>query len=501
MKHCIAIIVCIFSYCSLFAQGENLFNDNNLHEFRFEMVDTNIFIQSKDYQMVNMYVDGVFIDSIGFKKKGNISASHINHKFPFKVKTNKYVSGKEYDDIKEFTLHNSFQDPSLMREKMTYDLMRDLGLHGLRTAFAKVYINDLYWGLYTLVEGKDEMYKHVFDNRDGAVLESTDFGNMCYQGPNQSDYYDSLFDDYTYTLDNGDEQTAWQHFPAMLNAANNTTASEYMSTVPNFLNITDFFRYQAANVYLLNSDSYIAFRGNQLYYYNETDGIWEVIPWDFNASFGLWNTNNYTPTDYPILPNAISNGCIASKLNDVPALNDIYMGTMCDLVHNLADTSRLIGLIDQWTNQIQEAVYLDWRKDLSNSRFDQATAYGYFSHVGESVPAMKTFVIDRWEFIEQELNALNINCSTITSTQDLVSAAELAIYPNPTHNQLQLKTDGTHPIQQIALYHINGQLLATKAVEEQTAVQLDLSAYQSGFYMLKIYFSNQQSITQKVVKL
>ncbi len=42
---------------------------------------------------------------------------------------------------------------------MTYDICFEMVLLSLRTAFTKVYINNVYWG-GKIVEGKDEMYKH-----------------------------------------------------------------------------------------------------------------------------------------------------------------------------------------------------------------------------------------------------------------------------------------------------------------------------------------------------
>lgn len=498
------VLLALLCQVDLIAQdGDNLFDDGQLHEIHLTMVDSMIFINSKNYQMVNMTFDGVELDSVGFKKKGNISASHPNNKFPFKLKTNKYVNGKEYDGIKEFTLHNNFEDPSMLREKMTYDLMNELGLYSLRTAFAKLYINDIYWGLYTIVEGKDEMYKQVFDNRDGAVLESLDLGDMCYRGPNQEDYIVSGFGPI-YVVDNGDEAFAWEKFPPMLEAANNTNASDYMSVVPYFLNVEDFFIYQAANVYLLNHDSYIGFRGNQLYYFDEATGRWEVSPWDFNASFGLWDTNNHRPFDYPILPNKITSGCIAGKIKEVQELEDFYMGTMCNLVNNLADTTRLINLIDQWRNQIETAVYDDYRKDFSNTLFDEATEYGYFTHMWETdVPAMKTFVIDRWNYINQQLTGLAYNCSDITSADNFTEKIELNIYPNPTADILNFSIGGEQSkssIKRLELYTSTGQIIKVYDNEVLENGYLDISNLGSGFYYLTVFLQDEGFYTKKIIK-
>ncbi len=483
---------------SVFGQnGEQLFDDAFLHEIHFDMVDTTIIIANKEYQMVNVTIDGTAIDSIGFKKKGNISSFHGNNKFPFKIKTNKYVSGKKYDGIKEFTLHNNYQDPSMLREKMTYDLLEELGLHSLQAAFAKVFVNNEYWGLYTLLEAKDELYKRAFDNNDGAVLESYDFGDLCYEGPNQEDYYIDFIDDYIYVLDNGDETTAWERFPSMLDKANNTAAANYMEEVPNYLNVNDFFRYQAANVFLLNFDSYIGFRGNQLFYFDEMTQKWEVIPWDFNASFGLWNTNNHRPFDYPALPSIISNGCIASKINEVPELESTYFNTICELVNDLADTTRMINLRDQWRNQIEEAVYDDWRKEFDNATFDAATEYGYLNVLGESfVPAMKTFISDRWNFVNEELTSLGQDCAS-TATQDEIKNEVIPVFPNPTRDFLSIKWPNEQQEWQVEVIDLNGRSLLHWATKVD---QVDVSSLPKGMYFLTLK-SKEEQTTIKFAKV
>lgn len=244
--------------------GDNLFDDSYLHEFRFEFVDTNTLIFTKDYQQVNMIVDGLVVDSVGVKRKGNISQYSNPAKKAIKIKTNKYVGGKEYDGIKEFMLHMNYQDPTMLREKLTYDICEDMGLFSLRTAFAKVYINDEYWGLYTLVEGKDEMYKQVFDNRDMDAIESLDFGEMCYvsDDPIEYDYWNNSSGFPYYQFENGDPETAWPRFATMMDKINNTADNQYMDTASTYLNLEHFFIYQAINVYLMNMDSYIQYRGN-----------------------------------------------------------------------------------------------------------------------------------------------------------------------------------------------------------------------------------------------
>jgi spore coat protein CotH len=500
MKIHIAIFFNIFFLSfsqTIWSQGLTLFNDAYVHEIHFNNADTMVFINTEDYQSVHMTFDGFTVNNVGLKQKGNISASHLNNKMPFKIKTNKYVNGQEYDGIREFTLNNSFQDPSMMREKLTFDIADAMGFYALRTAYAKVFINNIYWGVYTIVEGKDEMYDHVFGNKDGDGIESTDWGDMCYYGANRSNYYHPAVGD-RYIVDNGDATSTWTRLIPMLDAANNTPNANYVSVVSQELNINHFACYQALNVYLLNFDSYIGYVGNQVYFYDQTADLWQVIPWDFNASFGLWNTSNYGPANYPIMPSSIAGGCVASFINSNPTLKDVYLQTMCEFTTNIGDTVNFNNTIDQLKAKIKSAVYSDWRKEFTNSDFDNATAYGYHAHNGELVPAMKTFASDRFIKITQDLGALNYSCAT--GLQD-TNAEQMPIkaFPNPADERINIVLNGENMANEFTYQIIgfDGCVLQKGTIEQG---QIGIKNLPAGFYALRILVNHQQIAATKFAK-
>jgi len=481
-------------YCIGQNDGDYLFNDTFLHTINITSVDTVALISGEEYQSVNIEIDGNTLSNVGFRKKGNISASHSNNKVPFKIKTNKYVDIQEFNGIKEFTLHNSYQDPTMMREKLTYDICADMGLYALRTSFTKVYIDGVYWGLYTIVEGKDEMYKQRFDNRDGYALESSDFGDMCYLGENIFDYEDFGYNKYE--LDNGDDfAAAMALFIEMLDDANNTPDATYMNVVPSIINITDFFKYQAINVYLLNMDSYIQFKGNQIYFYDNVNSKWQIIPWDFNASFSLWNTNNYTVSDYDVIPGSISGGCIAGKINDIPALKETYLNTICSLMNGVCSPEELKSRIDYFDAQISEAVYSDYRKEFSNTEYDQNIGYGYFVVNNEEVPALKTFAEDRYQKISADIEALNYNC--MSSDYEIHDDFVSSVYPNPASDILTILTGDLTGGVAIEIFDIFGrQVFLSETCNEKNV--LDISGFENGVYIIQF---RQRGILKNSVKL
>ncbi len=479
-----------------FAQGESLFDDSYLHEIHFTAVDTNLIDGQKIYQLVNMTFDGIQIDSIGFKDKGNISSGVPNKKLPLKIKTNKYISGHEYDGIKEFTLHNNYQDPSMMREKLSYDICRDLGLHALRTAFTKVYINNEYWGLYTIVEGKDEYYKLQFGDRDADAIESLDFGTMCYLSENPSDYdYDISGLPY-YILENGHSESAFEKFAEMIDVANNTSIDEYMDIVPALINLDDFIRYQAANVYMMNFDSYIGFNGNQIYMHDSLTNQWQIIPWDFNASLNLWDNGNGTEyaSEYPLFPNRITEGCIASKLNDIAYLKDQYLETMCRLSKELAEPEDMIERIDAYKSQIQQAVYDDWRKVYSNEEFDLTTEFGTFSIDGNSFEGLKTFFDQRAQKINQEVESENYLCTPSNSTSIEDGTSAILYYPNPVQNYLYSTQDA---LKTITIFDAQGRRL--KQIQSPT-FPIYLGDLGSGIYFLITGKNNREYHSKLIIQ-
>lgn len=497
IKSTIAALLLFIAYQPLIGQGESLFDDSFLHEIHFEKMDTLLINGEKTYQMVNMSIDGSNVDSVGIKDKGNISNNVPNKKLPFKIKTNKYVSGKKYDGIKEFTLHNNFQDPSLLREKLTYDFCKHLGLISLRTAFAKVYINGSYWGLYTIVEGKDELFKQRFDHRDADAIESLDFGDMCYISNNPDDYNYDLSGSPYYVLENGEATTAFQRFAVMIDKANNTAAADYLSEVSTYLNLQDFFTYQAANVYLMNFDSYLGFKGNQIYMYDTTAMIWQVIPWDFNASLNLWDDGNGTQyaNAYPLYPTIITDGCIAENINTVPELKNYYLSAMCDLVYEYADTTSINNRIDFLKSQIQDAVYADWRKVYSNQDFEETTGYGRFNIDANEFEGLKTFFSERYELIKQSLMDEGYSCTPTSVSNNIGHVADIEIFPNPNTGYLNIKGDG--PIQKLTVYDMRGRKLRQFS---QPDSPLEIKDLKAGMYLISVLINHQITTTKIIVK-
>ncbi|MEY3696956.1 MAG: hypothetical protein RJA41_606 [Actinomycetota bacterium] len=119
----------------------------------------------RDAQDVLLPVGGAL--EVGVRTKGSVGSTAggqvniSNGKIGLKVKFNWSVPGQEFLGLKRLTLNNMMQDPTMVRDVLSYQLFTDMGLVSPRTGFARVYINSGsgfdYTGLYLNLESYDEI--------------------------------------------------------------------------------------------------------------------------------------------------------------------------------------------------------------------------------------------------------------------------------------------------------------------------------------------------------
>ncbi|MFQ6043147.1 MAG: CotH kinase family protein, partial [Candidatus Poribacteria bacterium] len=107
--------------------------------------------------------DEVYED-VGIRFKGNSSSRVRGLKKSYKFKFDKFDKKQRFHGFKKLNFQNGFRDPSLLREKLAYDLFGEASVPAPKATFAKLYLtidghyDDEYIGLYTLVEQVDKVF-------------------------------------------------------------------------------------------------------------------------------------------------------------------------------------------------------------------------------------------------------------------------------------------------------------------------------------------------------
>ena len=297
----ITILLCaLFLGTTAFAQsGKKLFSNDKVHEIRWtfdepnfwEILETN-FQSSIDpdngiptnvpYLGGTISIDGEVIDSVGLRHKGFSSYFASNDlKKSLKVDFNEFVPGKNFDGIKKFNLTNGVGDPGFQRDMIAYDIMRKAGIRAPRTAHARVYLNDVYWGLYVIIEQVDKTFlQRNFADGNGNLYKAIGWSELEYLGESPDLYRESI------GLKTNEDNPDWSDFTNLMKVINQTSQANFKDEIEPIFNVDYFLRVLAVDVMLNNWDSYME-HGRNFYLYHEPSSdkfFW--VPWDYNLSMG-----------------------------------------------------------------------------------------------------------------------------------------------------------------------------------------------------------------------
>ena len=288
-KHHILFVFAVFVHSIGFTQS-NFYDLDSLREIRIYFYDTDW-----DYQLDSLYVqgdneriladliiDGSPYDSVGVRYKGFSSVSVNRFKNPFNIKLDYVIDGQDHQGIDKLKLSNVYQDPSFVREVLTYEIAANY-LPSAKANYANVYVNDTLWGLYTNVEAvnKDFLNDH-FGNKYNPFFKCNPENLDVTPGGENSNLSnahgnDSLDYEPYYALKSN---YGWESLYNLIDTLNN-----YSYSVEKILNVDRSLWIHALNYTLVNFDSYIGY-GQNYYLYMDKTGQFNPLLWDLNMSFG-----------------------------------------------------------------------------------------------------------------------------------------------------------------------------------------------------------------------
>lgn len=225
-------------------------------------------------------VNGKKLEHVGVRTKGNLSLREVandddSDRYSLKLDFDYYNDEQSLYGLKKLNLNNNYSDATQMREYLSYQLMEKMGLPTPSYAYMYVTVNGKDRGLFLGVEQVDETFlAKNFETNTGALYKPDGTGSDLKWISDDLDDYTGL---NVKTKIDEDSENATVDF---LKAINNKGKS-----LEDTANVDNLLRYFAVNTALVNLDSY---QGNlkHNYYLYEENGKFNIIPWDYNMSFG-----------------------------------------------------------------------------------------------------------------------------------------------------------------------------------------------------------------------
>ncbi len=352
----------------------------------------------EEYVIADFWFDGELVPSVAVRPKGNSSLKFVvedgSHRLSLKVDFNKIDSTQTFRGLKKLNFHNGFRDPTLIRERLAYELLAEMGLPTPRASHVDLWVNDTHLGLYIQVEQVDKTFlKKYFNNNSGnlykpiipaAFLDWTDSSQLNRVRLK--------------TNENKRDHRALLHF---LDVLNNEPDETFSKEIEKVLDVDITLRYIATAAVAGYLDSYIGLGHN--YYLYEDNGKFTIIPWDPNEAFGTYKCgasasdviNLYI--DEPVCPCLYERPLVERLLAYQPYL-DRYHAYIREMLDGPFSIDILEPRIDELADMIRPFAYADELKFFSNEDFERNLSYDVGRYIG-----LKSFITRRSESVRKQL--------------------------------------------------------------------------------------------------
>ncbi len=388
-----------------------------------------------------------------------IASDDTTDRYSFKIKFDEYVDGQTLHGLNKLVINNIMSDTTYMKEYLSYDLYTAMGIPTPAYAYANIKINGEDWGLYLAVEVIEESFlerNYGYGALEGNLYkpESTKIGGAMpngkqgqnpnnapdadpgqrpnlneqpnlngqpnlneqanlNEGPNRKGNEQNPMGGGkgmgsgggTNLVWNGDDPSNYSSVldSAVLKKTNSSDHEKVIDMIKNlnegtdlekYLDVDEILRYFAVNTFLVNLDSYAGSMKHNYYLYEE-NGIFQILPWDFNLSFAGFQMNDAEkavnfPIDSPVT-DTLENSPLIAKLLEVSEYKELYHKYLNEIVTNYIDN----GVFKSTINNLDDLI--------GNYVKNDATAFYTYEEYKTSLPILISFGKDRASSITAQL--------------------------------------------------------------------------------------------------
>lgn len=320
--------------------SDPFFDGSVLHDL-YLTINSRDWASLKEHFTENTYYPADFkwnsttVRNIGIRSRGTGSRSGV--KPGLRLDFDRYTTDQKFLGLKSFILRNNVQDPSGMRERLSMSMFKRMGLVVEREAHARLFINNAYVGLFTIVESLDKtfltknfnendghLYEFSFDNASATVF---DFG---YPGTDPALYTPMPFKPET--LESDPQGEVLERLFWTINIASDAV---WRTSMEEFLDMKKFIRHLAIESFLAEEDGLTGDYGpNNFYFYRFLNtNKFQFLPWDKSNTF--WESSSYSILrNIEDGPEAKRNRLVLRALKDTE-LRELWLSTLLECVDSI----------------------------------------------------------------------------------------------------------------------------------------------------------------------
>jgi spore coat protein CotH len=371
----------------------DFFNPSVLHEIRLtvntrDLRDLRARYRDDTYYAADFQWRGLRVRNVGIRSRGN--ASRSNTKLALRVDFNRYTTGQRFLGLKSVILKNLWQDGSMLHERLAMQLFARLGQPASRETYSRLYINNEYQGLYSIVESVDRGFLERTLGEDDGHLFSYQFTEP-YHGEYLGEAYEPYKRQFQAESDNMQaDSVLYGPIRSLLREVNHPQDAVWRQRVEEYLDLRQLVTHVAIENFLAEDDGFLGHNGmNNFYLYREAGSTrHRLLPWDKDSAFHSY--------DFPIFHRAEDN-VVIRKAFAFADLREQYFRVLEEAARSAAEAERegdpgwMEVEIVRTAELISGAVQEDTRKPFSTDAFF------------ESVEILRDFARRRSAFVLEQV--------------------------------------------------------------------------------------------------
>lgn len=433
------------------------------------------------FRMKNSQMDTTLTLVVGVRLRGN--TSRYAEKKSFKIDFREF-GGKKFFEYKKFNLKANVNDPSLVREALTLQQYRELGVHAARTHHVKLYINDEYMGVYLNVEQVDDVFLSM------RLGHSSGFMYKCNWGANLSSPGQAL-DAVLFESEINKSSDTRTEISQFIQYLNGTAGMDFQAMIESRFEVDKYLRQLAVEALMGHWDGYSYNQNNFYMYYNGQTSKVEFIPYDVDNTWGIdWVGQDWASFDLNAWYMPGQPRPLTTRILSVPAYFEVYKGYLKQLIETTFNHAFVDPQLASMQSMLNLSVYEDTYYARAFGFTYSSFTNSFTTHMNNHVRyGLTEYIDERTKFAEEQMPGI------VTSADDPSSVS--LVYPNPSSSPgFYLTSAGNPPL--FYVFHSTGSSVPVliQAVDETTyRVTLPESSAR-GVYLIKHGAANYKWIYQ-----
>jgi spore coat protein CotH len=349
----------------------DLFDSTTLQEVRLTVNTRDLAALHAHYDLNTHYPAdltwrSIKVRNVAIRSRGQGSRNPI--KPGYRVEVDRYTTGQTLVGLSALILDNIWQDPSLIREKLAFEMFEKIGLPAPRESFCRLYINNEYQGVYNITEEIDGKFaKRVTGEDDGTVFEYHWSADGIWHGEDLGSIaaYKPKFEPRTHVLDA--DSTLYDPIVSLFHEVNGPDDNVWRSRVEQYLDLTQFVTHVAIEMYIAENDGILGFAGMNNFYFYRDQGTTRhrLFVWDKDNAFLFYDSPIRTTDDNVLFRRALT----------YPDLRETFLSTLEQCAQAARADDFMALEIDRLAAQIFDAARSDPKKQFDNQQWDDAVAF------------------------------------------------------------------------------------------------------------------------------